>query len=1106
MRKIYVFLISAIIVLLLATIVASSSSSTDWYDTDWFYSKKITIDHTQVDATLTDFPVLINITDIGLMGHAQDDGDDILFTMDNVTKLFHEIEYFDSSTGYLAAWVKIPSLSHSVDTELYMYYGNSACSNQQNPLGVWDNGFEAVYHMGDADDSLGNHDAINNGVSFVPGHIGNCGDFVRAEGDYFNLAPIVLQDFDKTVTFYNKFDDGTANNYIFGFLSYGGVYLSYNTHIDGYFFLHYNRPSGYTVAKTSENAGERWNYVTAVHNAATNYLYIYVDGILKASKSIGKEELDKNGLDTIGFSGSTHHLDACIDEFRISKTARSVDWIKTEFNNLNNASDGGFFRVNAKENNILPDWYNNEWIYSKKITIDHNQVEETLVNFPVLINITDVDLRDHAQNDGDDILFTMNNVTKLNHEIEEYNSTLGHLIAWVNIPLLSDIYDTNIYMYFGNQICSSQENVAGTWDSNYVLVNHLNDASDSTGNYDGTNFGASFVSGKVGDCGDFEDTENDRILYGDIDELDGASKVTVSCWAKAERLLDASYDRYNCLWGEFTSEGSCFRAGGLGEHVHRFIISMGGTYGFKNGIFFEGNWYHFSVRYDGDESTDAGKLRLFKNGREQMLTYRSGHPIPSQLSDDNAIFKSGTDGDEWTNYDGLLDELRISNIDRSVGWIKTTYNTMNNDSDGGFFKVGEIKGAKLPVADFEYTPENPGIDVDIQFNDLSYSNDGAIVSWWWNFDDGFYSDLQNPMYSYNAKGIYDVTLTVTDDMGLANTTTKTIYIGYIAPIAWPTVDNDVKTDSDGDGFESFTFDGVDSFDPDGTITAYEWTNDTTILSTSISFTDDFSVGEHTMDLTVTDNDGLTDNDTVTITVLSQPANVLPVADAGDDQTVVDNDDNGFETVTLDGSGSYDTDGTIVSYEWTYNSGVIGNTETFDYDFNIGTHNVELNLTDDRGGFDLDMIQITVNEKPPIQEIWSDDFGTNDFSKWTYYPNGGSGWKVISEQAVSERSHSKIYKTLDLSGYESVNVSFRKSLANTLEGNDYLECWIYKTYWNKIRLARWTGNDPSGWTNEKFAIPADYLVSGFRLEFYSVTDWLFEKTYLDDVLLEGKEIR
>ena len=64
-------------------------------------------------------------------------------------------------------------------------------------------------------------------------------------------------------------------------------------------------------------------------------------------------------------------------------------------------------------------WYNSSWKYRKAVTIDNTKVEENLSNFPVLISITDTDLRDDAQNDGDDILFTSSDgTTKLSHEIE----------------------------------------------------------------------------------------------------------------------------------------------------------------------------------------------------------------------------------------------------------------------------------------------------------------------------------------------------------------------------------------------------------------------------------------------------------------------------------------------------------------------------------------------------------------------------------------------------------------------------------------------------------------------------------------------------------------
>lgn len=64
-------------------------------------------------------------------------------------------------------------------------------------------------------------------------------------------------------------------------------------------------------------------------------------------------------------------------------------------------------------------------------------------------------------------------------------------------------------------------------------------------------------------------------------------------------------------------------------------------------------------------------------------------------------------------------------------------------------------------------------------------------------------------------------------------------------------------------------DGSGSADPDGSIASYEWKEGATVLSTAVSFSKaDFSVGIHTLTLTVTDDDGATGSDDVNITVRS----------------------------------------------------------------------------------------------------------------------------------------------------------------------------------------------------------------------------------------------
>src|SRR5262249_12537172 len=117
-----------------------------WYNSAWTNRRKITINRAKISggADLTDFPMLVSITDVELksVGNGgkvgRSDGTDILFTAgDGTTKLNHELESYSPSAGSTVAWVRIPSLSANVDTVVYIYYGNAAAADQQNKIGVW---------------------------------------------------------------------------------------------------------------------------------------------------------------------------------------------------------------------------------------------------------------------------------------------------------------------------------------------------------------------------------------------------------------------------------------------------------------------------------------------------------------------------------------------------------------------------------------------------------------------------------------------------------------------------------------------------------------------------------------------------------------------------------------------------------------------------------------------------------------------------------------------------------------------------------------------------------------------------------------------------------
>jgi subtilisin family serine protease/subtilase family serine protease len=89
-------------------------------------------------------------------------------------------------------------------------------------------------------------------------------------------------------------------------------------------------------------------------------------------------------------------------------------------------------------------------------------------------------------------------------------------------------------------------------------------------------------------------------------------------------------------------------------------------------------------------------------------------------------------------------------------------------------------------------------------------------------------------------------------------------------------------------------------------------------------------------------------------------NLPPSADAGADQTLLDSDHDGAETVTLDGNASSDRDGSIVSFEWREGATSIGTAARVDVSLPVGVHTLTLEVTDDDGVSDADTVVVTVS--------------------------------------------------------------------------------------------------------------------------------------------------
>ncbi len=394
------------------------------------------------------------------------------------------------------------------------------------------------------------------------------------------------------------------------------------------------------------------------------------------------------------------------------------------------------------------EWYDNNWKYRKKITVNANQTYVSATNFVILATTTDSDLMGtssggHVEfSDGDDILLIDDDGSSvLDYEREYYDETSGELVFWVETDISSTTNKT-FYLYYGNaNIASDQQNVSGTWDGDYTLVNHLNDdpgpggsgdIEDSTSNSNDATAASGMtsddlVNAKLGLGIDF-DGVSDTLTVPDSTSMDGATgngqARTYSYWLNFTTVVentlitDKSNFAGNGLWSEAHASPNKIRGG-----------TDSGNQLVSETTFATGEWYYIVFEHDGSYD------RLYVNG-----VLDDGPNAQTADNDNNNSWQIMGSGNNY-EVNGVLDELRITNVSHSADWIKTEYSNQNNVKDFLSFGVEEnIDGASYEAITNIISIPDRG---SISNSSLGYKwqvlvcNDSDNCSFWDNFNSSF---------------------------------------------------------------------------------------------------------------------------------------------------------------------------------------------------------------------------------------------------------------------------------------------------------------------------------------------------------------------------------
>ena len=387
-RLVFSILLILVIILPLSFYFWKKSAQANWWNSDWNYRRLITINSAQIPGDLTNYPMLVSFTDSNLINKTQSDGGDIIFIEENGNRLDHEIEKFDSTTGELVAWVRIPQLEGDYDTTLYMYYGNQTVDNQQRPEDVWDDGFAMVQHLKEdptggatpdgnpeAFDSTDNNNNGNTNGSmtsadFYNGKIGKSynfdgsDDYVRIV-DSSSLKPSTAISISAWVNVDATADWGKiiSKDY-YGTGSWSSPYVTYalssSYSSDGrpYLDVTVGGQNYKQIATSSLNPGT-WYYVVGTWDGSNMRIYINgqaENGTTALAGQIGSYPATSDiAIGSRSPYASGERQDGKLDEVRISNSARSANWITTEYNNQNSPST--FISLGQEEQGPSPALY-----------------------------------------------------------------------------------------------------------------------------------------------------------------------------------------------------------------------------------------------------------------------------------------------------------------------------------------------------------------------------------------------------------------------------------------------------------------------------------------------------------------------------------------------------------------------------------------------------------------------------------------------------------------------------------------------------------------------------------------------------------------------------
>jgi len=474
-------------------------------------------------------------------------------------------------------------------------------------------------------------------------------------------------------------------------------------------------------------------------------------------------------------------------------------------------------------------------------------------------------------------------------------------------------------------------------------------------------------------------------------------------------------------WIQFDASSSADSDGNIVSYAWNFGDGSSGSGPYIWHRFSAAGTYTIALTVTDDDGSTASysetlMMGSVNNAPTALFTYDPANPLAGEWINLDASASVDVDGSiisyAWMFSDGTSDSgSSVWHRFTLSGTYSATVTVTDDDGATSTMTQSIVVGATnaSPTASFTYDPMNPIAGSWVNFDaSSSTDSDGTVVSYAWTFGDGTSDSGTSVWHRFTQNGTFLVTLTVTDDDGASSSISQSVTVSStnVAPQAAFSYSPIAPAIG-----EWIRFDGTASSDSDGVISAYTWTfSDGTSPATGSStvYHQFAAAGSYLVTLTVTDDDGATDSTYQTV-VIGTPTQA-PIASF----TYFPASPIVGETVTLNAQGSYDPDGTIVSYRWDLNGdGVVDATTssplgTVTYQ-NAGVVTVTLTVVDDDGLTGSTSLPIVVSTSGGGSTSGEPAMGTTagiyvwGTTEWHITVNASAGWASARAYRIELRT-------------------------------------------------------------------------------------------------------